>query len=849
MKHRDWTRPAAKKCKVFGGGVTGLTIAHELATRGFEVTVVEPTRDPLRPNMPAVGGAARTHWSCVPATLTRGSAFANIRDDRLEVDSLPTEALPVPILQPTPPPNHQKYALEYGPGPEVYFKTCSTLLEVVKDDAFEQDAQAFCSQIADQIRVYLAKIQHRAPDQNLTAGGPLVGFSVRGFCALEENKLGLDRAKIVAETLIAALTSEDQLYKRDGSILRRRADEVAIARIDSSEGDSTATGLLRPPAWARFARITCSNRLLPGEHGYRFFPSFYRHLSDTMRRTPILEQTPVGQEKGADGQAPMIQRRRASTRTTYDMLRPVLEHGFADSEQPPPRRLPRTLRPSLKNLLDHIAVMQDVFGLSTKDMLLLQLKLLEYLTTSKARRGDLEAKSWSDFISASACDGYSKELTLALDSWPQALVGLKSTEADARTFGTVTCQQMLDLTRSDGAADATLQGPTSTVWLNPWRDYLETLGVRFVVGELKGFDVLEADDGKPTLIAEWCEDGAELRRTDRFDYIALATPVLDTYRLTECSVLRGPLDGLRLLFDGRSHAAVQTDLLNPSPRVPLEHFSGIQYYLSQGFDYFPGHMYYPDAAYGLTSVSQLQFRVDPLANIDSHQGLISVVIADWASVDGQAAWTLERNKLARRVWEQIRTGYMPSQAPTWPRYYHLDRHIKDKLSKSAFERSNSSPYLLTAKDRFRHLPGSLDGYEILKGRLVVAGTFTKTHTRLGTMESANESARHAVNAIMRHARKEIGLPELGTDDCEIFDPEDYEVDDAEWFKRLDSRLHAEGLPHVLEILGAREWIDQLPATGSKDEPGRLVDAFTSLGRAQGALVRGAVARLMTILQP
>src|ERR1041384_1357660 len=28
---------------------------------------------------------------------------------------------------------------------------------------------------------------------------------------------------------------------------------------------------------------------LPGEHGFRFFPGFYRHITDTMRRTPYGE--------------------------------------------------------------------------------------------------------------------------------------------------------------------------------------------------------------------------------------------------------------------------------------------------------------------------------------------------------------------------------------------------------------------------------------------------------------------------------------------------------------------------------------------------------------------------------
>src|ERR1700681_3224309 len=28
---------------------------------------------------------------------------------------------------------------------------------------------------------------------------------------------------------------------------------------------------------------------LPGEHGFRFFPGFYRHVIDTMRRTPSFD--------------------------------------------------------------------------------------------------------------------------------------------------------------------------------------------------------------------------------------------------------------------------------------------------------------------------------------------------------------------------------------------------------------------------------------------------------------------------------------------------------------------------------------------------------------------------------
>ena len=35
-----------------------------------------------------------------------------------------------------------------------------------------------------------------------------------------------------------------------------------------------------------------TRRDLPGEHGFRFFPRFYRHIIDTMTRTPRIWSTP-----------------------------------------------------------------------------------------------------------------------------------------------------------------------------------------------------------------------------------------------------------------------------------------------------------------------------------------------------------------------------------------------------------------------------------------------------------------------------------------------------------------------------------------------------------------------------
>ena len=32
-----------------------------------------------------------------------------------------------------------------------------------------------------------------------------------------------------------------------------------------------------------------SDKFLPGEHGFRFFPGFYKHVTDTMKRIPFRD--------------------------------------------------------------------------------------------------------------------------------------------------------------------------------------------------------------------------------------------------------------------------------------------------------------------------------------------------------------------------------------------------------------------------------------------------------------------------------------------------------------------------------------------------------------------------------
>ncbi|HZI16767.1 MAG TPA: phytoene dehydrogenase, partial [Myxococcus sp.] len=120
------------------------------------------------------------------------------------------------------------------------------------------------------------------------------------------------------------------------------------------------------------------------------------------------------------------------------------------------------------------------------------------------------------------------------------------------------------------------------------------------------------------------------------------------------------------------------------------------------------------------------------------------------------------------------------------------------------------------------------------GKLVFAGTYLKTFTRMTTMESANESARHAVNAIIDHylvhhwprkkakhqgaasTRASPTVPDYGDQGsltgtpgfrmtpigeyCRIWDPEQHELPELASLRALDAKLFAQGLPHLWDVL-------------------------------------------------
>src|ERR1700722_647913 len=74
---------------------------------------------------------------------------------------------------------------------------------------------------------------------------------------------------------VAGLSAAHELAERGFKVTVIEATEILGGKARSVRVSGTGTD---------------DRKNLPGEHGFRFFPGFYRHLPDTMRRIPYEGQ-------------------------------------------------------------------------------------------------------------------------------------------------------------------------------------------------------------------------------------------------------------------------------------------------------------------------------------------------------------------------------------------------------------------------------------------------------------------------------------------------------------------------------------------------------------------------------
>lgn len=557
------------------------------------------------------------------------------------------------------------------------------------------------------------------------------------------------------------------------------------------------------PAWGGKARSqpvpgtgTNGRRDLPGEHGFRFYPRFYRHVIDTMARTPVA---------GAPG------------RFVDDYLRPCDEAAVALIDD---HTWSRFRRRSLTRPYDVIEAVQLFFqdlGFDLADAGTFGLKVLQFLCSSEERRlGEYEQMSWWDFLQG---DGYSPRFQRHLTAIPRMLVAMNARQGNARTNGVISMQLFLDYGTSGGASDRTMAGPTSEMWLDHWITHLAHLGVTLHTGDACA--ALEVHGGRITGVR--MASGAVVRG----DHYVLAVPIDVAQRLMSPAL--AALDP-------------QCDRLRTAPMDRLVSWMvGLQLYLYEDVPLVRGHLFFPDSPWALTAISQPQFWRDGAGMVrktygdGSVGGILSVDISDWDAVGAHVkkrASDCTKEEVAAEVWWQLKAalnGRGPNKQVLRDDLLH-SWHLDADLDYSAGLPPRNPSRLLI------HPPGSWavrPEAESAIPNLTFAADYVRTHTDIASMEGACEAGRRAANVILAR--------EGESSRAQVWPLE--EPAELDRWKALDARLYRAGRRHLFEAAGMRRAFDAARlmrrfsrATGADALEARLSE-FRLTDVVQDALVR------------
>lgn len=477
---------------------------------------------------------------------------------------------------------------------------------------------------------------------------------------------------------------------------------------------------------------------LPGEHGFRFFPGFYKHIPDTMSRIPFPNVDSAGK--------------------VSDNLVQCLAGQVLQIDKPPttfPVRFPQSwaeLRQRVQDLRNH-----GPLGFAAGELRYFLGRMLRIAVSCQERRlAEYEKITWWEFVGAEKrSDAYKKLLARGLT---RSLVAMRAEIASTRTVGDIMLQMAYYVLTPGASSDRLLNGPTSMVWIDPWRAYLTARGVRF--HEQTTLQSLAM--GKDKRIAS-----ATVRRPDgssdtmQADHYVAALP---------CEVMARHVEG---------SLAAAAPALQTIKHLHVAWMNGVQFYLSRDVPMTYGHSIFSDANWALTAVSQAQFWRDSRFSIDRFgdgnvKGLLSVDISDWTDhgmfTTKKWASHCTREQIIDETWAQLKAHLLDADGHHLTDQdklrAHLDHDIEcvttdtppERVEELASRRGvvpvhqisrrvhdvDTEPLLINTSGSWANRPDATTEIP----NLFLAADYVRTHTDLATMEGANEAARRAVNAIL-----------------------------------------------------------------------------------------------------
>jgi uncharacterized protein with NAD-binding domain and iron-sulfur cluster len=551
---------------------------------------------------------------------------------------------------------------------------------------------------------------------------------------------------------------------------------------------------------------------LPAEHGFRFFPGFYRHLTNTLSRIPCPES----------GQG---------NRYVVDNLINVPRCAYAQHHMPFfqfPTHLPKTLRgwtDLLAEMFGHPAL-----GVLLNEAAFAALKLVNALTMCHERReAELDGQSWWNYMRADEMSPQYR--SVIVNGLTQNFVAMDARMSSTKSVINVLARLLDDFMRGGVTMDRILNGPTSEVWIDPWVHYLETSRsgqIPVVFHSEQPVHSLVFDEAKSRVA------GIRLRRKvprgqdegdEEDDSMPHARGDQPIESDADYFIAAVPVESMqRIIHHSPSAIRVQAPSLTNLYRDVLQTnwMSGVMYYLKEDVTMGTGHVVFLDSEWALTSISQNQFwrkKVDSYA-YGKVSGILSVIISDWfTSSRGVTAQQTDNPKeladetlrqIREHLPERIRTnleqrvvgfyldpaleyrmaGPMPAREfasrkarlRAWARTQPPIRKGMDPTPEEFVER-NLEPLFINTVDSWDARP-SARVPEI--DNLFLASDYVKTSTDLATMEGANEAARQAVNGILDVSKsRQLGCRIFGFDEPAFFAP----------FRAIDKLMYDRGFPH------------------------------------------------------
>jgi uncharacterized protein with NAD-binding domain and iron-sulfur cluster len=573
-----------------------------------------------------------------------------------------------------------------------------------------------------------------------SVGGALLGAEARGttFAAIPRSIRG-KRVAVLGGGM-AGLAAAHELVERGFKVdVYERKSLGGKARSLGVKG--TARGKRKP---------------LPGEHGFRFFPGFYHHVPDTMRRIPFKDNQNGVWDNLTDATETKSPRTEGRADGTV----------FGIAPDPNEARTPEGMQRLLTDALSG-------HGVPPHELAFFVERVMVFLTSSDERRfGQWEHVSWWDFIKAEGkSEEYQKVIARGLT---RAVVAAKERKASTRTIGNMAEAFIYNFQErgNDGAPDRVLNAPTNEAWVDPWVKLLRGRGVRFHVGHT--VEALDMSRGRVAYART--RDRRGRRHWIEADWFVSAMPAERARKLWSREVLR--VD---------PHLKAMDDLF-------VDWMNGIQFYLSKPLEIVRGHMTFIDAPWALTALTQGQFWPTRQFTRDYGDGKVvdcfSVDVSDWDTpgiVYGKKAKRCTREQVAKEVLEQIKAHLNDNGSDVLTddmiHSWHLDPAIEWHPSRR--RNTNDEPLLVNTVGTWEKRPTA----KTKVPNLFLSGDYVQTNIDLATMEGANESGRAAVNALLDAA----GSKKPPVKMFELYDPPEFAA-----AKQADAELYRAGQPNVLD---------------------------------------------------